>query len=189
MHAVRATTIGVLTAGTALLTAGTAVAAPPERGVISDTSTTTFTDFCGEPGLTVSAETHVEARYSVAPRRAGGLLYFMQHGTVEESLSVVAADGTVLRADVVTSTSRVLEKDLLVTDLGRGRLLVDLLATGNATTYGSDGKAIARNPGQVRFQLVIDAATGEVLEDRGLTKGSTGRTDDFCAAVVPELLG
>ena len=35
-------------------------------------------------------------------------------------------------------------------------LTVILLLTGNATLYGPDGKALARNPGQVRFRAVLD---------------------------------
>jgi hypothetical protein len=60
--------------------------------------------------------------------------------------------------------------------------------------YGEDGKAIARNPGQVRFQFLVDHAgtpadpSDDVfLADLGLVKGSTGRSDDFCAAAVPAL--
>jgi hypothetical protein len=62
--------------------------------------------------------------------------------------------------------------------------------------YGPDGKAIARNPGQLRFELLIDnggtptdPSDDEFLEFLGFVKGSTGRTDDFCAAAVPELTG
>ena len=60
--------------------------------------------------------------------------------------------------------------------------------------YGEDGKAIARNPGQIRFEVLVDHAgtpadpSDDVfLADLGLVKGSTGRSDDFCAAAVPAL--
>jgi hypothetical protein len=63
-------------------------------------------------------------------------------------------------------------------------------------TYGPNGKALARNPGQVRFEILIDNAgtpsdpsDDEFVEFLGLVKESTGRTDDFCAVVVPVLLG
>ena len=69
-------------------------------------------------------------------------------------------------------------------------------ATGNAVVYGEGGKAIARNPGQVRFEILIDHAgtptdptDDEFLAFLGEVKESTGRTDDFCAAVVPVLTG
>jgi hypothetical protein len=64
---------------------------------------------------------------------------------------------------------------------------------GNAVVYGEDGKAIARNPGQIRPELIIDhggtpndPSDDQVLSEE-LVKGSTGRTDDFCGAVVPAL--
>jgi hypothetical protein len=59
--------------------------------------------------------------------------------------------------------------------------------------HGPDGKALARNPGQVRFELLVDhgGTPTDPSDDEflGLVKGSTGRTDDFCAAVVPVLEG
>ena len=57
-----------------------------------------------------------------------------------------------------------------------------------------DGKAIARDSGQVRVELLVDDGgtpndpfDDEVLEE-SLVK-VTGRTDDSCAAVVPVLVG
>jgi hypothetical protein len=86
------------------------------------------------------------------------------------------------------------DKDLRVTD-GDGTLTILVMTTGNAAVYGPDGKAIARNPGQVRFELLIDhggtptdPSDDEELAFLGFVKESTGRTDDFCAAVVPVLL-
>jgi hypothetical protein len=93
--------------------------------------------------------------------------------------------------EVVTGMSR----DLRVTDNDDGTLTILVLSTGNVVVYGPDGKAIARNPGQVRFELVVDhggtptdPSDDEFLDFR-LVKESTGRTDDFCAAVVPVLTG
>jgi hypothetical protein len=62
--------------------------------------------------------------------------------------------------------------------------------------YGPEGKAIVRDPGQIRFELLIDNGgtpsdpfDDEFLEFLGIVKGPTGRSDDFCAAVVPVLMG
>jgi hypothetical protein len=94
----------------------------------------------------------------------------------------------------VTAVARFIEKDLRVTDNGDGTLTILVLSTGNGVVYGADGKAIARNPGQVRFEILVDhsgtpadPSDDEFLADLGEVKGSTGRTDDFCAAVVPAL--
>ena len=49
------------------------------------------------------------------------------------------------------------------------------------------------NPGQVRFRVVVDThgTPSDPDDDVELSfeqiKGSTGRTDDFCADVVPAL--
>ena len=59
--------------------------------------------------------------------------------------------------------------------------------------YGPDGKAIARNPGQTRFELVFDdgGTPADPLDDVELdfrvVKESTGRSDDFCTAAVAAL--
>jgi hypothetical protein len=94
----------------------------------------------------------------------------------------------------VTLTVVRVTKDLRVTDNGDGTLTILVLATGNDVYYGPDGKAIGRNPGQIRFEILIDHAgtptdpsDDEFLADLGLVKGSTGRNDDFCEAAVPAL--
>ena len=92
----------------------------------------------------------------------------------------------------VTLTTRVVNKDLRVTDNGDGTLTILVLATGNDVLYGPDGKAIGRNPGQIRFEILIDHAgtpadpSDDVfLADLGVVKGSTGRSDDFCETRCP----
>jgi hypothetical protein len=82
-----------------------------------------------------------------------------------------------------------------VTDNGDGTLTILVLSTGNIAVFGPDGKALTRNPGQVRLSFDVDHAgtptdpTDDVnIEDSfRLVKESTGRTDDFCAAVLPVL--
>ena len=65
-----------------------------------------------------------------------------------------------------------------------------------STLYGPDGKAIARNPGQIRFEFLVDhgGTPSDPSDDvelgfLGDVKGSMGRTDDYCAAALPILLG
>jgi hypothetical protein len=111
-------------------------------------------------------------------------VYFLSHGTETDVLTNLA-NGTSLR-----SFARVIEKDLRVTDNGDGTLTVLILATGNAVLYGENGKAIARNPGQIRIELLIDhggtpndPSDDEILAEE-IVKDSTGRSDDFCEAAV-----
>ena len=81
-----------------------------------------------------------------------------------------------------------------VTDNGDGTLTILILATGNAVLYGENHKAIARNPGQIRFEILVDhggtptdPTDDEFLADLGEVKGSTGRSDDICEAALPAL--
>jgi hypothetical protein len=105
----------------------------------------------------------------------------------------------VVNQNTATQVGQFVNKDLRVTDNGDGTLTLLVLDTGSFAVYGPDGKApdgkaIARDSGQVRLELLVDHGgtpndpfDDEVLEE-GLVK-VTGRTDDFCAAVVPILLG
>jgi hypothetical protein len=122
-----------------------------------------------------------------APRGKDGPVYFAQHVTRRDVVTNLANGRS------VTALIRFLEKDLRVTDNGDGTLTIVVFATGNAVLYGPDGKAIARDPGQIRFELLVDHGgtpndpdDDELLDFRVL-KDSTGRSDDFCAAAVPAL--
>jgi hypothetical protein len=60
--------------------------------------------------------------------------------------------------------------------------------------YGEYGKAIVRDPGQIRFEFLVDhggtptdPSDDENLADLGVVKESTGRGNDFCEAAVPAL--
>ena len=136
-------------------------------------------------------EVSAVARSLPLPRSSGRdrLAYFLEHGTVTQVFTNPATDKS------VTAVAKFIEKDLRVTDNGDGTLTILVLSTGNGVVYGEDGKAIARNPGQVRFEILIDhngtpadPDDDDFLADLGEVKGSTGRTDDFCAAVVPALI-
>lgn len=136
-------------------------------------------DFCDVPGLDVAVAFTIDLRITIVPHGPDGLDYFLQHGTSTETLTNLATGAS------VSTVVGVIEKDKVVTDNGDGTLTVLVLATGNAVLYGADGKAIARDPGQLRFFLHI-AADGSIT--RGdVVKGSTGRSDDFCDAAVPAL--
>jgi hypothetical protein len=145
-------------------------------------------NFCGVPGLTVEFTRVTDTRMHVVPRGRDGLAYFSFHIKGTEVVTNLANEKT------VTGTFTVTDKDLRVTDNGDGTLTILVLATGNAVLYGEDGKAIARNPGQTRFEILVDHAgtptdpsDDEFLEFLGEVKESTGRTDDYCEAAVPAL--
>jgi hypothetical protein len=146
-----------------------------------------ITDFCGETGLTVELETTADGHVHLVTHGRDGLVYFgaqIRETTVATNLA---------NGNSVISASSFVDKDLRVTDNGDGTLTILILTTGNAVLYGEDGKAIARNPGQTRVELVVDhGGTPTDPEDDEvisfeIVKESTGRSDDFCDAAVPIL--
>jgi hypothetical protein len=171
--------------------AGGVAAQPPEKEQIHEEFTEELADFCDVEGLTVRQDVVFESRLQWNPRKRDRLAYFMESVRVSSTFTVLPSEDR-----WVTSVETTLFKDLKVTDNGNGTLTVLVLATGNLVTYDQSGKAIARNPGQVRFEVLIDdggtpqdPSDDEFLEFLGNVKGSTGRNDDFCEAVVPVLTG
>jgi hypothetical protein len=141
-------------------------------------------DFCGTD-LVVESHLVVDGTTTIMPRGRDGLIYFANRLSITETFT----NGD----KFVVSTVTLIDKDLRVTDNGDGTLTILILSTGNAVIYDSDGKAIGRNPGQVRFELVVDhgGTPSDPSDDTEisfeLVKESTGRTDDFCEVVVPAL--
>ena len=183
-RAARLVTIGAAAAAVALaafLPAATAGQVFKATDHVEETDV--FENFC-DAGITVDYTLVFDLAFQFVPH-GDGLWYYVGHGRMVETFT--NADG-----DTVTSTANVTEKDQELTDNGDGTFTVISLSTGNATVYGPNGKAIARNPGQTRFELVFaihdpDDVTDDELLSRTLVKGSTGRSDDFCAAVVSAL--
>ena len=176
---IRRTLAAAAALGLAVLLAPTspASAAPPIHETESGTDIFVVEDFCGVTDLDVSfVQTFTIDR--VIKKGAKGPEYFIEHFTISSTHTGPNDVST-------TYTERSISKDLKLSyDEKTGLLTIDTLATGNATLYGPDGKAIARNPGQVRFHIVYDVVN-DVDVSFEQTKGSTGRTDDFCAVEVP----
>jgi hypothetical protein len=176
----RLTVILAMATSAAAMLASTATAGKVIKGTIhEERSDIALEDFCGVGGLTVSLDFVMDTRVHIVPKGRDQLEYFLQHGTRTDVLS---ANGHSL-----TSFARVTEKDLRVTDNGDGTVTVLILATGNAVLYDESGKAIARNPGQVRLRIDFDENGNEVPGSRQVVRESTGRSDDFCDAAVPAL--
>jgi hypothetical protein len=145
-------------------------------------------NFCDVSGLTVRLDFTVDGRAAIKTHGSEQLAYFQSHLRVHVTYTNLATNQSV--TEIVT----VMEKDLRVTNNGNGTPTILVLATGNAAVHDENGKAIARNPGQIRYEILIDHGgtpmnytDDEFLEFLGLVKESTGRTDDFCAAVVPAI--
>ena len=142
--------------------------------------------FC-ETDMLVESHLVVDGRTTIRPRGRDGLIYFANRLRITETYTNVD------NGNSIVSTVNLIDKDLRVTDNGDGTLTILILSTGNAVVYNSDGKAIGRNPGQVRFELVVDhgGTPSDPSDDTELSfelvKDSTGRTDDFCEVAVPAL--
>jgi hypothetical protein len=179
-----------LTAVASVSLATPASAQPPvrEAGVFEETLF--IDDFCEVPGLTVQLHSTTEARFMLVSHGPDGLGYGLEHLTITDVFTNPD------NGNAVTGEQKLLSKDLRVADNGDGTLTILGQNAANVVVYGPDGKAIARTPGQIRFEVLIDnggtpsdPSDDEQLEFLGIVKGPTGRTDDFCAAVLPVLLG
>lgn len=184
----RLSAILALGASAAVMFATAASAKVIVRETTHEEDTLVLNNFCDVQGLTVEDAFVGDFRLRAVPHGRDRLAYFLEHGKVTQVFTNPATGKS------VTAVARFIEKDLRVTDNGDGTLTILVLSTGNGVVYGADGKAIARNPGQVRFEILVDhngtpsdPSDDEFLADLGEVKGSTGRTDDFCAAVVPAL--
>ena len=183
---VRALTVALTGPAVALAgLVGPASAAPPDRGTFEETFHDDVEDNFCDSGLTVVRDGTFAGRFQSNARGEDGLQYYMEHVRFEQ---VVTNPET---GEYVREVHKVTSKDLRVTDNGDGTLTILVLATGNSTLYNSAGRAIARNPGQIRFEFLIDNAgtpsdpsDDEFLEFLGVVKESTGRSDDYCAAVL-----
>ena len=184
----RLSAILALGAAAAVMLAAGASAGQAFRETFHEEETLLLNNFCDVPGLTVELEIVRDGTVHAVPHGPDGLPHFLFHVQQTEVLTNLANDKS------VTVVLTITDKDLRVTDNDDGTLTLLVLATGNAVAYGEDGKAIARNPGQTRSEILIDhggtptdPSDDEFLAFLGVVKESTGRTDDFCAAVVSAL--
>jgi len=169
---------------------GGVAAQPPVMERVHEEFTEELQDFCDVEGLTVRLDGVVDFRVHWNARKRDGLAYFVQNVKSSLTFTALASEDR-----WVTSVENTLFNDVRVTDNGDGTLTILVLGAGNFVTYDQTGKAIARNPGRVFFEVVVDHAgtpqdptDDEFLEDR-LVKESTGLNDDFCEAAVPVLTG
>jgi hypothetical protein len=173
----RSAAIGAAAVLPALLLAAPASAAPPERFVDEFSFDVVIEDFCDVAGLDIRSVGTFTGNVRLFSRGDQPLPYFWQRSHVERTLTNEATGA------FVTERTSVLEKDLTITDNGDGTFTAIALLTGPSSLYDSSGRAIARDPGQTRLRIEIDAeGNGEVVE---VVKGSTGRSDDYCEAMLP----
>jgi hypothetical protein len=156
-------------------------AVPIDKGKFHDV----FSEVREECDLNILYEEDVQGRFLVNSRGRDGLVYFSSTVRGTQSWTNLATDKS------YSTVFNGVDKDQRVTDNGDGTLTILVLVTGNETWYGPDGNVLFRNPGQVRFELLVDhggtpsdPSDDEFLEFLGVVKGSTGRNDlegrNFC---------
>ena len=172
----------------AVVLAAVASAGPVFQESFHEEETVVFENFCDVPGLRVEAAFVTDGRVHAVQHGRQEAPYFVEHVKRTEVYTNLANDKS------VTAVVNAMTKDLRITDNGDGTITILVLATGNAVLYGEDGKALGRDPGQIRYEILIDTAgtpsdpsDDEFLAFLGVVKGSTGRSDDFCATAVPAL--
>jgi hypothetical protein len=174
----------------AVLTVGfmtsAALARPLEKVHFHGVASEILEDFCGD--LTVRIDEDIRGAFLLNAHGPDGLPYGSERVSGTQVITNLANDKT------FTQTFSVLTKDLKVTDTGNGTLTILVLATGTSKVFGPDGKLLFNDPGQIRFEILVDSggtptdpSDDEFLEFLGLVKGSTGRNDlqdrDFCADI------
>ena len=168
------------------LTISAALARPIEKGHFHDVNSFVEEEFCGD--LTVRIDEDIRGSFLGNPHGPDGLIYFSERVRGTQVITNLANSKT------VTQTFSILQKDLRVTDNGDGTLTILVLATGSSKVYGPDGRLLFNDPGQIRFEILVDHSgtptdpfDDEFLEFLGIVKGSTGRNDlqdrDFCADI------
>ena len=165
--------------------AASAQGKPLERERIHEVGSEVIEDFCGIEGLTVLEQFDRYINITFNQRGKDKIAYFT--GTIHgwTSWTNVANDKT------LTVVDNFVDKDQKITDNDDGTLTILVLGAGSTKVYGPDGKLLFNDPGQTRFEVLIDhngtpsdPSDDEFLEFLGVVKGSTGRNDlegrDFC---------
>ncbi|WP_336923708.1 hypothetical protein [Aquipuribacter sp. SD81] len=181
----------------ALALAGTATAAsaaPMLQERIEDSYEFVDDDFCGT-GTTVLVEGGFSARLLAVEQGRDRLAHFSDRTRGEVLFTTLDDAGEPVPGLTAREVGTFATRDLHVVDNGDGTLSIRLLSTGNLTWYGPDGKAVGRNPGQIRLTFLVDHGgtpqdpfDDETIDVGDVDFGSTGRTDDFCDSLVPVLV-
>src|SRR3712207_4498229 len=111
--------------------------------------TSSATDFCGVPGLTVQTTFTLRRRGFFTYRGSSSTPSFT--GTTHQVVTVVEPDGT-----TVTASEHHVDKDQHIVDNGDGTLTITGTSAGGFRVVGPLGQL--RHPGMLRYRFVIDTA-------------------------------
>jgi hypothetical protein len=159
-----------------------AAAGPPiEHVKVHEETTEIVENFCDVPGLTVRLDRVFDGKFLGKTRGPDDLPFAVEHATFRDVWTNVANGNfvSVFAIDIFQIHKLTVNAD--------GTTTVIELGSGNFVAYGPDGKAIARNPGTIRVELLFDV--NDEFVEAHVVKESTGLNDDFCTAAVPVLTG
>jgi hypothetical protein len=167
--------------------AGIVDAAPIERGSFHDQGTEDLPDFCGDLDVTHSWD--VSGSFIGVARGSNGLIRF------QDSVRGVDAWTNSETGRSYTQMWTASSRDLKVTDNGDGTLTILIQASGGSRWYDGNGKLVLRDPGLVRFEILVDhnGTPSDPFDDEeiaflGVVKGSTGLNEtegrDFCDDII-----
>jgi len=122
-------------------------AAPYEKGHFHDVGSEPLEDFCE---LDVRYDYDLRGSYRAMPRGRDGYAFFAENVQGTESWTNLATGKS------YTHTFAATIRDQKVTDNGDGTLTIDVGAAGGDRWYDADGNLYLRDPGQVRFRIVVD---------------------------------
>jgi hypothetical protein len=177
---------GLAIAGTVL--AGTSASAQPiDKGHFHDVGTSDVYTDCGFPA---QDSFDVSGNFVFNLRGSSPFPYYREsvRGTVVTTNLETGGTYT----NVFTATS----KDQTIVDNGDGTITITTFAAGGSRFYDSDGKLVLKDPGEIRFSVVIDymGTPGNpdddvfVEDSFQLVRPSTGNSDfsdrDFCADLL-----
>jgi hypothetical protein len=181
--------LAVLITGVAIaaaVAAGTpATAAPIDKGHFHDTGTSDIYYDCGFPA---QDSFDVSGNFVFNQRGSSPFPYYRE--SVRGTVVTTANGGTY--TNIFTATS----KDQTIVDNGDGTITITTFAAGGSRYYDKDGKLVLKDPGEVRFSVVIDymGTPGNpdddvfVEDSFQLVRASTGNSDfsdrDFCADLL-----
>lgn len=181
--------LGVGTALAVALAATPAVARPIEREQVSFEDTFVDEDFCGS-GLAVQIDFALESSFLLNTRGAAKTAHFLGADHFTETFTNLATGAS------ITHIAHVLFQDLDIVDNGDGTLTITQMGAGSDKFFGPDGKLVYNDPGQTRWQFVVEhndtldfPFDDTFVEDFGVVFGSTGRNDiedagGFCPAML-----
>ena len=168
-----------------LVVSAPAAAQPVEKGRFHDV----FTEFFDCDGTPTRVDGDVSGNFN-GVRHGSGLVFF------RDSVRGTLVYTNLNTLGTFTEIFRVNNRDAQVIDNGDGTLTIVVHATGSSRFYDTDVNFVLADPGQVRFQFMVDHGGTpddpfDDVEIEGtfeIVRESTGRNDtqgrDFCEDLV-----